>query len=82
MQHEIEAHEADEPDDGSGDGQPIQVLLRHRGTGEVRLHTAAEEAGESATLALVQQDGQSHQEAGDNQDDLQSQDQRTTLKLL
>src|SRR5699024_12590564 len=51
----------------------VQVLFHHRGARQVRLNTATKKARQAAALALVQQDEHSHQNCGDDQYDLQSQ---------
>src|SRR5699024_12151305 len=60
----------------------VQVLFHHRGARQVRLNTATKKARQAAALALVQQDEHSHQNCGDDQYDLQSQNHElATLRV-
>ena len=52
----------------------VEVLLDNGGTGQTRLHAAAEQRRKAATTAAVQEHEQHQQHAGDDQQDLQEQD--------
>ena len=50
---EVQADDAEDPDNRHDDGVAVQVLLHHGGPGQVRLDTATEEAGQATALATV-----------------------------
>src|SRR5277367_382058 len=65
--------DGDQPDADDEQRQPVEVLLHHGRPGQARLHTAAEQGRQTATLGAVQQHQQNRQDAGDHQSDLQGQ---------
>lgn len=79
VQQEVEADDSQDPNKCGDNRQAVQVLLRHRGTGKVRLHATTEQAGQATTLTLVQEHRQAHQQARDDQDDLKCEDQFLNL---
>ena len=60
------------PGDAEDDREAVQVPLGHAGGAESGAHAAAEHVGQTAATALVEQDEQGQQEAGDTQEDLQN----------
>jgi len=67
---------AGQPHDAHDDSDPVQVALRDGRTAESRRHAAAEKIRHPAPPALMDQDGQREQEAGDDENDRQNQNRR------
>src|SRR3954451_15969252 len=61
----------DHPDRADEQREPVEVLLHDARPGQAGLHPAAEQAGQPASPATVQEDQQHQQHAGDDQHDLQ-----------
>ena len=69
---QCDADDADDPDADDEQRQPVEVLLHHCRSREAGLNAATEQGGQTAALGAVQQHQQDHQDAGDDQRDLQA----------
>ena len=79
---EVERNNAAHPDHDHDDSNAVQVLFHHSGTGQVRLHATTEQAGQTATLALVQENSDRHEQTRDDKDDLKCQGHGRIIPLL
>ena len=64
-----EGYDAHEPEHTEEDGDTVQVPLDHRRRAQGRGDAAAEQVGQAAALALVQENEQDHHKRRDDQDD-------------
>src|SRR6476661_5570336 len=69
---QAETDDGSGPDQTDGDGEAVEVALGDRGPAHGAGHAAAEHVGETAALALVEQDEQGQEQASQDQDDLEA----------
>lgn len=68
---EPDAQDRDQRDRRGEDRHAVEVLLDDARSGQARLDTATEQAGQAAALTAMQQDQQDQQQTGDDQQDVQ-----------
>src|SRR3954467_41209 len=74
LEQESETDHTGEPDQADADRDPVEVALGHRRTAQAARDATTEHVGEAAPTALVQQHEQDHQQAADDEQDLENGD--------
>src|SRR4051794_35335791 len=74
LQQEAQPDDAGEPDQADADRDPVEVALGDRGTAESAGDAAAEHVGQAAATSLVQKHEENHEEARDDEQDLEDGD--------
>lgn len=76
--NKVKRDDAANPNNDHDDSQAVEVLFHNGGTGQVRLNATTEQARQTATFALVQKNGNRHEQACNDEDDLKCQGHERT----